>query len=454
MAILKEKAIYRVTIDGYASDGAGVARIDGQVLFVKGGVRTELCDVLLEKVGKNACWGRVVKIISACPARQNPDCLHYSTCGGCQFRHMNYAEELEAKRIRVEEALHRLGGLTLDVSVIHGAKNTQRYRNKVQFPVAPGEGSDPRIGFFRAKSHTVVDVADCLLQPESAGFIRAAVKGWMAKNNVPAYEERTGKGLVRHLFLRTNARGESLCCLVVNGQSLPHEEELVAALRAAEPQLLGIILNENTRDTNVVLGRNFRTLWGQDFLEDTLKGLTFRLSVPSFYQVNRDQTEVLYGIAADFAALTGGETLLDLYCGIGTIGLTLAAKAKKVIGAEIIPQAVEDARKNAARNGITNAEFLCGDASVVAAKLAEDGVRPHVITVDPPRKGLAPEVISAMAQMAPERIVYVSCDPATLARDLKLFAGQGYTAVKAQAVDLFPRTAHVETCVLLSHKNS
>ncbi|MEG0596928.1 MAG: 23S rRNA (uracil(1939)-C(5))-methyltransferase RlmD [Oscillospiraceae bacterium] len=449
MAILKENAIYRVTIDGYASDGAGVARIDGQVLFVKGGVRTELCDVLLEKVGKSACWGRVVKIISACPARQNPDCLHYSTCGGCQFRHMNYAEELEAKRIRVEEALHRLGGLTLDVSVIHGAKNIERYRNKVQFPVALGEGNDPRIGFFRAKSHTVVDVADCLLQPDSAGRIRAAVKVWMTKNNVPAYEERTGKGLVRHLFLRTNARGESLCCLVANGSSLPHEEELVAALKAAEPQLLGIILNENTRDTNVVLGRSFRTLWGQDFLEDTLKGLTFRLSVPSFYQVNRDQTEVLYGIAADFAALTGGETLLDLYCGIGTIGLTLAGKAKKVIGAEIIPQAVEDARENAARNGITNGEFLCGDASVVAAKLAEDGVKPHVITVDPPRKGLAPEVISAMAQMAPERIVYVSCDPATLARDLKLFAGQGYTAVKAEAVDLFPRTAHVETVTLL-----
>ncbi|MEG0755554.1 MAG: 23S rRNA (uracil(1939)-C(5))-methyltransferase RlmD, partial [Oscillospiraceae bacterium] len=356
---------------------------------------------------------------------------------------------LEAKRIRVEEALHRLGGLTLDVSVIHGAKNIERYRNKVQFPVALGEGNDPRIGFFRAKSHTVVDVADCLLQPDSAGRIRAAVKVWMTKNNVPAYEERTGKGLVRHLFLRTNARGESLCCLVANGSSLPHEEELVAALRAAEPQLLGIILNENTRDTNVVLGRSFRTLWGQDFLEDTLKGLTFRLSVPSFYQVNRDQTEVLYGIAADFAALTGGETLLDLYCGIGTIGLTLAGKAKKVIGAEIIPQAVEDARENAARNGITNGEFLCGDASVVAAKLAEDGVKPHVITVDPPRKGLAPEVISAMVQMAPERIVYVSCDPATLARDLKLFAVQGYTAVKAEAVDLFPRTAHVETVTLL-----
>ncbi|MEG2455892.1 MAG: 23S rRNA (uracil(1939)-C(5))-methyltransferase RlmD, partial [Oscillospiraceae bacterium] len=403
MATLKENEIYRVTVDGYASDGAGVARLDGQVLFVKGGVRTELCDVLLEKVGRSAAWGRVVKAVEPCPSRQNPDCIHYSTCGGCQFRHINYAEELEAKRLRVEETLRRLGGIALPVPTIYGAKTIGRYRNKVQFPVAPGDESGARIGFFRAKSHTVVDVADCLLQPESAGRIRAAVKDWMAKSGAAPYHEKTGKGLVRHLFLRMNGKGESLCCLVVNGKSLPDEKGLVAALRAAEPGLLGVVLNENSRDTNVVLGRHFRTLWGQDFLEDTLKGLTFRLSVPSFYQVNREQTEVLYGLAADFAALTGEETLLDLYCGIGTIGLTLAGKAKKVLGAEIIPQAVEDARENAARNGITNAEFFCGDAFVVAEKLAADGVKPDVITLDPPRKGLDPLVIATVAEMAPGR---------------------------------------------------
>ena len=254
---------------------------------------------------------------------------------------------------------------------------------------------------------------------------------------------------MRHLFVRFS-RTQALCCLVVNGDRLPHEAELVEALRSAAPELAGVVLSVNKERTNVVLGRELRTLWGQDFLEDTLCGLTFRISVPSFYQVNRDQCEVLYGKAVELAGLTGTETVVDLYCGIGTISLAMARHAGRVIGAEIVPSAVEDAKANAARNGVTNVEFFCGDAADTAARLAAEGLRPDVICVDPPRKGLAPEVVASIARMAPERVVYVSCDPATLARDLARFAELGYAAQTAVAVDMFPRTAHVETVVLLS----
>ena len=271
----------------------------------------------------------------------------------------------------------------------------------------------------------------------------------MERHAVPAYDERTGQGLVRHLYVRTNSRGESLVCVVANGDRLPWAGELPEALRRAEPGLTGLVLNTNDRDTNVILGDRYAVLWGQAWLEEELCQLTFRLSVPSFFQINRAQTEVLYGVALDFARLTGVETVLDLYCGIGTISLALARQAGRVIGAEIVPRAVEDARENARRNGIRNAEFFCGDAGAVARRLGEEGVRPQVICVDPPRKGLAPEVPAILAGLAPDRIVYVSCDPATLARDTDRFAQLGYRAVRGQGVDLFPRTAHVETVLLL-----
>ena len=296
----------------------------------------------------------------------------------------------------------------------------------------------------------MVDTEDCLLQPEADTALRLAFKGWMEDFQIPAYDESTGRGLIRHLYIRTNRAGEALCCVVANGRELPHAGELSGALRAAVPKLAGLVLNVNLRDTNVILGDAYRTLWGRDWLEEELCGLTFRLSVPSFFQINRDQTERLYQLALEFAGLTGEETVLDLYCGIGTISLCLARLAGHVIGAEVVPQAIEDARANALRNGVTNAEFFCGDAGEVAARLAGQGVRPQVICVDPPRKGLAPEVPAVLASMAPDRIVYVSCDPATLARDVKRLEELGYRAVQAQPVDLFPRTAHVETVVLLS----
>ncbi|MPM36404.1 23S rRNA (uracil-C(5))-methyltransferase RlmCD [bioreactor metagenome] len=299
----------------------------------------------------------------------------------------------------------------------------------------------------------MVDVGDCLLQHEAALRLKHALGAWMRRRNVPAYDEQTHTGLVRHLFVRTSAAGQTLCAVVVNGRSLPREDDLADTLRNAELSLVGVVLAVNEARSNVILGETYRALWGQDYLEDTLCGLSFRLSVPSFFQVNRAQTEVLYGLAGAYAQLTGTETLLDLYCGIGTIALSMAGRAGRVIGAEVVPQAVEDARANAERNGILNAEFICADAGEAAQALAARGLRPDVICVDPPRKGLSPGVIAAVAQMAPARLVYVSCDPATLARDVKLLGQHGYLPQEAVAVDLFPRTAHVETCVLLSHKN-
>ena len=450
---VKVNDVCRLIIEGYTADGTGVARLDGIVVFVQGGVRGEECDVRIEKVGRSNLFGKVVRVFQPSPARIMPQCIHYTKCGGCQFRHMNYAEELEAKRIRVEDCLQRIAGLDVTVPVIHGAKDTRRYRNKVQFPVQPGpEG--PRMGFYRQRTHQVISVEDCLLQPETAARLRAAAVSWMQWNNISAYDEKTGRGLVRHVYVRVNRVGQSLFCLLVNGKSVPHEDALVQALRNVEPGLVGVVLGVNEKKNNVILGDSYRTLWGRDALEDTLCGFTFRLSVPSFYQVNANQAEVLYGRALDFAGLTGKETVLDLYCGIGTISLVMARQAGKVFGAEVVPQAVEDAKENALRNGVDNAEFLCGDAGEAARALAARGVKPDVVCVDPPRKGLAEDVVDTIAAMAPERVVYVSCDPATLARDVKRFTALGYTLRRVEAVDMFPRTAHVETVVLLSKLNT
>ena len=441
----KKNDIVPLPIEGWGSAGEGVARLDGQAVFVRGAIPGELCSVQLLKVGKTAAWGRAAEVLEPSPDRQVPDCPNYPKCGGCQLRHMTYAEELRFKRQKVEDALRRIGGWDGTVEVIHGARSPDRYRNKIQFPVAEG----PRVGFFRARSHDVIDAPDCLLQPLEATRLRAAFRDWMERYAVPAYDERSHTGLVRHFYVRVDRAGESLCAVIANGRDLPRRKALIEALRQAEPKLAGAVLSVNTEKTNVILGKENRPLWGRDFLEDTLCGLTFRLSVPSFYQVNRNQAEVLYGRALDFAGLTGQETVLDLYCGIGTITLVLARGAKKVYGAEVVPEAVEDARANAARNGVENAEFFCGDAGEAARLLADRGVRPDVVCVDPPRKGLSLPVIETIAEMAPRRLVYVSCDPATLARDVKLLAERGYRLEKAEAADLFPRSFHVETCCLL-----
>ena len=446
MEALEKGSVYTAVIDGYSSEGLGIARVNGAVVFVPHAVRGEEIDLRITKVMKTSCAGEIVKIHDPSPERMEPECPYAGKCGGCAYRHLTYPEELWAKRQRVQDALTRIGGLDLTVEEILGAKNPEHYRNKSQYPV----GADGSIGFFQARTHKVVPIRRCLIQTEAADRTAQAVGEWMRRYKISAYDETTGKGLVRHVCVRVNRKGESLCCVVVNGNKVPREPELAAYVTAAVPHTVGVLLNSNTRRGNVVLGDKYRTLFGRNYLMDTLCGLEFKLSMPSFYQVNRDQAEVLYGKALEFAGLTGNETVLDLYCGIGTITLCLAKAAKRVIGAEIVPPAIRDAKENALRNHIENAEFFCGDAADIAAKLEADGLRPDVVTVDPPRKGLAPEVIASVAAMGPEKVVYVSCDPATLGRDVKIFREFGYEAKRAAAVDMFPGTAHVETVVLLS----
>lgn len=449
MAALEKNNIYTARIEGYSSEGLGIARIDGQVVFVHGAVRGELCRILVMKVLKNAAFGKVTELLEPSPERREPDCPYYGRCGGCDFRHLSYREELWAKRQRVQDALTRLGGSDVEVEEVLGAADPLYYRNKSQYPVSAG-----KVGFYRARTHDVVDIERCLIQKPQADAAAAALRDYLRDFAVPSYDEKTGRGLLRHLYVRTNRRGESLVCVLANGERLPHEEELVGRLRRAVPDCVGVVLGVNTRRGNTILGERYRTLWGADTLEDELCGLTFRLSVPSFYQVNRDQAEVLYRKAVEYAGLTGGELVVDLYCGAGTITQVMAGGAGRVIGAEIVPEAIEDARENARRNGIENVEFFCGDAAQLAADFAGRGLRPDVICVDPPRKGLAPEVIAATAQMAPQRVVYVSCDPGTLGRDVKRFAEYGYRVQRAAACDLFPGTRHVETVVLLSRETN
>lgn len=448
MAVTKNQE-YTVAIEGYSGEGAGVARIDGFVVFVSGALRGEVCRILILKVLKSAAFAKVLEVLAPSPHRIAPDCPYFPRCGGCTYRHMDYAEELALKRRRVQDNLARIGGSEVEVEEILGAAETRRYRNKAQYPVSP----DGRVGFYRARTHEVIDTRECLLVKPEADAAAEAVRQYMRDFRAAGYDERTRRGLLRHVYVRSNTRGECLICLLVNGKRLPHEAELVERLRRACPKAVGIVLGENTRRDNVILGERYRTLWGADRLEDVLCGRVFRLSVPSFYQVNREQAERLYAKAIEYTQLTGEETVLDLYCGAGTITLALAPHAKRVLGAEIVPEAIDDARENAARSGVENAEFFCGDASDVAKKLAQENLRPDVITVDPPRKGLAEDVVESIARMQPERVVYVSCDSATMARDVKRFATLGYRAVRACAVDLFPRADHVETVCLLVLRN-
>ena len=439
-----------VAIEGYGEGGMGVARIDGRVVFVHGALRGETCRVLILKTLKSVAFAKVLEVIEPSGARVESDCPYFPRCGGCTYRHMSYEEELCLKKQRVQDNLARIGGSAVVVEEILGAADTLRYRNKAQYPVS----KDGRVGFYRARTHEVIECEHCLLIKSEADAAAEALREYMRRCRVAGYDEKTGRGLVRHLYVRSNAAGESLICVLVNGNKLPQEKTLVALLRGACPKCRGIVLGTNTKKGNVILGDRYRTLWGEDRLEDTLCGKRFLLSVPSFYQVNRAQAERLYAKAIEFADLTGRETVLDLYCGAGTITLALSDHAKKVLGAEIVPEAIDDARENAVRNDVRNVEFFCGDASDVAKKLAQEHLRPDVITVDPPRKGLAADVVESIAEMQPERVVYVSCDSATMARDVKRFAELGYTATRAAAVDMFPRADHIETVCLLSKLQS
>ena len=433
------------TIVGCTSEGLGVARVDGRAIFVRDALPGESCRIQILKVSRSAVYARVLERFSDSPLRVKPDCPHYGRCGGCDWRHVSYEGELGFKLQRVNDAFQRIGGLDLRASEIIPAPQTVRYRAKAIFAVAE-QGGRAVTGFYRERSHAVIPVEDCPLQTEEANLAAAALRGWMDACRVPAWEEEMGQGLVRHLFVRSG-----MVCVVAAGEPV-HEKALIEAFRATLPELRSLIWNKNTRTGNTVLAGEFRTLWGADTVEVSLSGLRFRLSPRSFFQVNPAQAEKLYALAVSMAELTGEEAVVDLYCGTGAIGLLAAPKAKKVVGVEVVSAAVEDAREAADHNGIANARFLCADAAEAAAQFAARGMKPDVLFVDPPRKGLDASVVDSIAAMGPDRVVYVSCDPATLARDLRRFAEEGYAAEKAVAVDMFPRTQHCECACLLSNK--
>ena len=442
-AELRKNQEFACTIEGCTGEGLGVARIGGRAVFVRNALPGEACRVQILKAGKTAVYARVLERESVSTHRIAPDCPHYGKCGGCAWRHADYPGELEYKLQRVNDAFQRIGGLSLRAETILPAPETERYRAKAIFAVGEREGK-PGTGFYRARSHEIIPVEDCRLQTEEANAAARVLREWMEENGVPAWDETKAKGLVRHLFVRAG-----MVCVTAAGKPR-FEKDLIARLREALPGLRSVVWNVNKPRGNTVLAGEFATLWGEEAVEVSLSGLSFRLSPRSFFQVNPVQAERLYALAVELAQLTGGEEAVDLYCGAGAIGLLAAEKAGSVTGVEVVAAAVRDAEETARRNAVENIRFLCADASEAAASFAAEGRRPDVLFVDPPRKGLSPEVIESIAVMAPPRVVYVSCDPATLARDLKLFAEKGYAAEKAVAVDMFPRTGHCESVVALT----
>lgn len=450
--MLSKNQIVSLTITGMTAEGSGVGHSDdGMAVFVPFTAVGDEIDCRIVKVNARHAFGKTQTVRIPSPHRlQTVDCPVFGKCGGCVYRHVEYTAELQYKWQRVADALSRIGGLSVTPAPIVGCEAPDRYRNKGQYPVAAGEHR-PLIGLYAARSHRVVEQHDCLLQPESFKTILDIVGKWAKKAGVSLYDETTKQGLLRHIYIRKGARsGEVMVCLVSTSGKLPQTDRLVAELKEAVPNLASVMVNLNKKDTNVILGDNGFALYGNDHIVDRLCGLTFRLSPLSFYQVNTEQAEKLYALAAEAAGLTGDEVLLDLYCGTGTIGLSMAHKAKQLIGVEIVPEAVEDARLNARENGIGNARFITADAAQAATQLEKEGIRPDVVILDPPRKGCDEALVETVARMAPSRVVYVSCDPATLSRDLKRFAALGYKTVSVTPVDMFPRTHHVECVCLLT----
>ena len=447
--MLVKNQIYEAEIVDYTAEGQGVARVEGCAVFVPNAIVGERCTVRIEKVGKTWAAGKIAELLEKSPHRVNRECPVAKLCGGCDFWHMDYEEETRLKADRVRQALNRIGGEHLESLPILAAPTVYGYRNKAQYPTACKKNK-AYAGFFRAGTHQVVENDRCLILPRETDQVKDLVMDYVNQQRVPVYDETTGKGLLRHIYVRRGTvSGQVLVCLVLNGRKLPRAEALIERLKAVKG-FATLVLSVNTKAGNAVLGNEFITLYGPGYIEDTLCGLNFRLSPRSFYQVNHDQAQRLYEAAISQAEITKEDTVFDLYCGVGTITLAMARHAGRVIGVEVIPQAVEDAKDNAKRNGIQNAEFFCGDAGEAALALEAKGIRADVAVVDPPRKGLNADTIEALSRMAPRRIVYVSCDPATLARDVALLKERGYTLKNASAADLFPRCAHVETVVTLS----
>ena len=447
--MLLKNQVYEAEITDYTTEGQGIAHIEGCAVFIPNAIAGEKVLVRIEKARKTWAAGKITQILEKSPHRVNRECPVAKKCGGCDFWHMDYEEECRLKAQRVKDCLNRIGGESIDEMPILAAPTCLGYRNKAQYPVASEKGR-AYAGFFQAGTHQVVENDRCRILPEETDRVKDIVMNYVNKYQVPVYDELTGRGLLRHIYVRRGAvSGQILVCLVVNGDGLPKISTLIDSLKAV-PGFATLVLSVNTKKGNAVLGDKFLTLYGPGYIEDTLCGLSFRLSPRSFYQVNHHQAQRLYESAISLAEIGKEDLVLDLYCGVGTITLAMAAAAGKVLGVEVIPQAVEDAKDNAARNHIENAEFFCADAGTAALRLEAEGIHPDIITVDPPRKGLSLDAIEAIAKMSPKRLVYISCDPATLARDVALLKERGFEVKKALCADLFPRCSHVETVVLLS----
>jgi len=446
---VKKNEVYKIEISGMTHEGQGVGRIDNFTVFVDGPIKGEEVEIKIIEVKKNYAVGKLVKILKASPDRVEPLCKVYNRCGGCSLQHMSYDATLKFKTDLVTENIRRIGGL--QGVVVHdtiGMDNPFNYRNKAQFPVGIQRG-ELVVGFYAKRSHDIVNSHMCLIQHSDCDKAKLIVKRFLEENKISIYDETTGKGLVRHIMTRVGFKtGEMMVVLVINGNTLPKQDLLVKRLTAEMPQIKSIVLNINTANTNVILGSKNIVLFGEENITDYIGNFKFKISPLSFYQVNPVQTELLYNKALEYAGLTGEETVFDLYCGIGTISLFLSQKAKKVYGVEVVEDAIRDAQENAKLNGVDNVEFIVGEAEKIIPDMYDKGIRADVVVVDPPRKGCDGVVLDTLVNMSPERIVYVSCNPATLARDMAFLSERGYEVLEVQPVDMFPWSSHVE-CVTL-----
>ena len=455
---LQKNQILTLRIERLSSDGSGVAHSpDGETVFVPGAAPGDEADVRIVKDCKRYAFGILDHLRTPSPDRIPVDCAVAGPCGGCSLRHLDYTAELRAKQENVTDAFRRIGGLDVPVLDICPSPEVDRYRNKVQFPVGLDKNGNPCIGFYAGRTHRIVPCPDCKLQPGVLNDIGNALCRFFAENGIQPYNEETGQGLVRHIFLRRGAHsGQIMVCLVCTRPNLPHADALCTRLREQFADIATILLNVNSKNTNVILGTETHTLYGPGYIEDTLCGVPVQLGPLSFYQVNTLAAERLYGIAAQYAQLTPDDLLLDLYCGMGTIGLSMVDHCRELVGVEIVPEAIESAKANAARMGDAVAAkscFFCADAGQAATRLAAEGLHPDVVMLDPPRQGCDEATLSAVVRMAPRRVVYVSCNPATAARDAAWLENNGYHAEKVQPVDLFPRTKHCEAVLLMSKLN-
>lgn len=447
-------SVHEIVIEKMAHEGQGIGKINGKTVFIENAIMGEKCRIEIVKSKKSYAIGKVIEILEPSPYRVIPACTNARECGGCSLLHMSYEGQLVFKTEKVKDSLRRIGHIHAPVCDTLGMKRPWQYRNKTQHPVGMVK-NDVVIGFYEKGTHNIVETKECLLQHPLVNDVLSAVRFWMVESGIPAYDEIAHQGLIRHVVTRVGYKtGDVMVVLVVNGREVPSTKSLIDKLIRKISAIKSIVINANTKKTNVIMGDENITLYGNPYIYDYIADIRYRISPLSFFQINPIQVEVLYNKALEYAGLTGNETVIDLYCGIGTITLFLAKRAKKVYGIEIVPQAIADAKYNAEMNGFDNVEFIQGAAETIMPKMAAEGIKPDVIVIDPPRRGCDETTLDAMVKASPDRIVYVSCNPATLARDLRYLEDRGYKTQKVQPIDMFPQTHHVECVAIIQRSES